>query len=176
MDRRSFMRTAGVAGAAPIGGGLTFRAADAQQPTAVQKPDGSQRVRPMTPAAVPISDEERLARIEKARRLMRENDIAAVFLEPGSSMSYYTGVRWGLSERPFGVVIPAQGELAYITPGFEEERARELIKFSKDVRVWQEDESPYRLVAQILRDRGISTGRVGVEERVRFFVADGISA
>src|SRR6185295_11915597 len=83
--------------------------------------------------------------------------------------------RWGLSERPFGVVIPAEGELAYITPGFEEERAREVIKFSKDVRVWQEDESPYRLVAQILRDRGISTGRVGFEERVRFFIADGIA-
>ncbi len=174
MDRRSFMRTAGVAGAATIGGGLTFRAADAQQPTAVQMPDAIQRLRPMTPAAVPISDEERLARIEKARRLMRENDIAAVFLEPGSSMSYYTGVRWGLSERPFGVVIPAQGELAYITPGFEEERARELIKFSNDVRVWQGDESPYRLIAQILRDRGIATGRVGFEERVRFFIADGV--
>jgi Xaa-Pro dipeptidase len=79
-----------------------------------------------------------------------------------------------LSERPFGVVIPAKGELAYITPGFEEERARELIKFSNDVRVWQEDESPYARVAQILRDRGIASGKVGFEERVRFFITDGI--
>jgi Xaa-Pro dipeptidase len=167
MDRRTFMRhTAGAAGVAAIGGGLTFAApADAQQQS-----------QPASPAVTPITDEERLARIEKARRLMKENQIAAMFLEPGSSMFYYTGVRWGLSERPFGVVIPAQGDLAYITPGFEEERARELIKFSNDVRVWQEDESPYRLIAQILRDRGVATGRVGFEERVRFFVADGVRA
>jgi Xaa-Pro dipeptidase len=128
----------------------------------------------MSPAATPISDGERLARIETARRLLRENEMGAMFLEAGSSMFYYTGIRWGLSERPFGVVIPAAGELAYITPAFEEERARELIKFSNDVRVWQEDESPYRLVANILRDRGIATGKVGFEERLRFFIADGI--
>jgi Xaa-Pro aminopeptidase len=128
----------------------------------------------MSPSVASITDEERLARIEKARRLMTENGIAAMFLEPGSSMFYYTGVRWGLSERPFGVVIPAKGELAYVTPAFEEQRARELIKFSNDVRVWQEDESPYARVAEILRDRGIATGRVGIEERVRFFIVDGI--
>src|SRR5438105_4956139 len=100
--------------------------------------------------------------------------MGAMFLEPGTSMFYYTGVHWGLSERPFGVVIPAEGELAYITPAFEEERARELIKFSRDVRVWQEDESPYKLVADILRDRGVATGKIGFEERLRFFIADGI--
>jgi Xaa-Pro dipeptidase len=170
-------RAAGIAGTAAIGGELTLTApADAQQqPAPAPTPRGAiDKLHPRSPAVPPISDEERLARIEKARRLMQENDIRAMFLEPGSSMFYYTGVRWGLSERPFGVVIPAQGDLAYITPGFEEERARELIKFSNDVRVWQEDESPYRLIAQILRDRGVATGRVGFEERVRFFVADGV--
>jgi Xaa-Pro dipeptidase len=177
MDRRTFVRrTAGVAGAAAIGGIVSLPAtADAQQgPGAPALPDAIQRLRPMLPAVAPITDAERLARIEKARRLMKENEIRAMFLEHGSSMFYYTGVRWGLSERPFGVVIPAEGELAYITPGFEEERARELIKFSNDVRVWQEDESPYRLIAQILRDRGISTGRMAFEERVRFFITDGV--
>jgi Xaa-Pro dipeptidase len=148
------------------------RRTDAEPP--VPLPEAVRRLRPMSPPVAPITDQERLARIEKARRLMRENGMAAMFLEPGSSMLYYTGVRWGLSERPFGVVIPAEGELAYVTPAFEEERARELIKFSNDVRVWQEDESPYRLVAGILRDRGVATGRVGLEERLRFFIVDGI--
>jgi len=171
MHRRALIRSAGVAAVGALA--IPTLPGDAF-PQGI--PDTIARLRPLTPAPTPITDDERLARIEKARRLMRENNLAAVFLEPGSSMFYYTGVRWGLSERPFGVVIPAQGELAYITPGFEEERARELIKFSKDVRVWQEDESPYRLVAQILRDRGIATGRVGFEERVRFFIADGIRA
>ena len=122
----------------------------------------------------PITDDERLARIEKARRLMVENKIAAIFLEPGSSMYYYTGVRWGLSERMFGMVLPAKGDIAYVVPGFEEARARELIRFGKDVRVWQEDESPGVRVAEVLKDRGISTGRIGIEERVRYFLFDGI--
>ncbi len=122
----------------------------------------------------PITDDERRARIEKARRLMAENGIDAMFLEGGTSMFYFTGVRWGNSERTFGVVIPAKGELAWVTPGFEEERARELIKFSNDVRVWQEDESPYKVIAGILNDRGVATGKIGIEERVRFFIYDGV--
>jgi Xaa-Pro dipeptidase len=105
---------------------------------------------------------------------MAENKIDAIFLEGGSSMFYYTGVRWGNSERTFGVVIPQRGELAWVTPAFEEQRARELIKFSNDVRTWQEDESPYHVIAGILRDRGAGAGRVGMEERVRFFIFDGV--
>ena len=176
MDRRAFLQSA--AGVAAFGGALGTPDAIAAQPprgaAAPDLPESVRQLRPMTPSVAPISDQERLARIEKARRLMRENGMAAMFLEPGSSMFYFTGARWGLSERPFGVVIPAQGELAYIAPGFEEDRAREQIKFSTDVRVWQEDESPYKLVADILRDRGVATGRVGFEERLRFFIVDGI--
>jgi Xaa-Pro aminopeptidase len=128
----------------------------------------------LPPFATPITDDERRARIEKARTLMVDNGIAAVFLEGGTSMYYFTGVHWGNSERTFGVVIPAKGELAWVTPGFEEQRARELIKFSNDVRVWQEDESPYRVIAGILRDRGAANGKVAMEERVRFFIFDGV--
>ena len=89
-------------------------------------------------------------------------------------MSYYTGGRWGTSERMFALVIPARGEPAWICPKFEEERARELIKFGTDIRTWEEDESPFKLAAQIFKDRGIRSGRVGIEERVRFFLFDGI--
>ena len=123
--------------------------------------------------AAPITDEERRARIEKARRLMIDNDMDAMVLEGGTSMFYYTGVHWGNSERTFAVVIPAHGELAWVTPGFEEARARELIKFSTDVRAWQEDDSPYRVIADILRDRK-ATRRIGIEERLRFFIYDGL--
>jgi Xaa-Pro dipeptidase len=131
-------------------------------------------LQPMTDGIVSISDDERRGRIEKARRLMKEQGIGAMVLESGWSMYYYTGVKWGNSERTFAVVIPAVGELAYVTPAFEEMRARELIKFSDDVRVWQEDESPFQRIAQILRDRGVATGRVGWDERVRFFIVDGV--
>jgi len=135
---------------------------------------GIESLNQQQPEVVPISGAERLARIEKARKLMTENGISAIFIEGGTSMFYFTGVRWGNSERPFGVVIPAKGEIAWVTPGFEEERARELIKFGKDIRPWQEDESPYKVIAGIIKDRGGATGKIGFEERVRFFIADGV--
>jgi Xaa-Pro dipeptidase len=161
LSRRDLLKAAALAGAASVASQTRLFDAVAAHAAEIE------------PKVVPISDAERLARIEKARRLMIENGLDAVLLEGGTSMFYYTGVRWGNSERPFAVVIPARGELAWVTPGFEEQRARELIKFSTDVRVWQEDESPYRVIAGILRDRG-ATNKVGVEERLRFFVSDGV--
>lgn len=125
-------------------------------------------------AAVPITDAERAERVEKARRLMADNRIGALVIEPGTTMTYFTNVRWGLSERPFVLVLPALGELAWVCPGFEEARARELVGTSAEVRAWQEDESPYRLLAGILRDRGAANGKVGIESRLRFFIADGL--
>lgn len=167
MDRRSFVRaSAGAAGTLAIGR-AALAGAELSTASVVNA------LEPQS-APAPITDDERRARIEKARRLMTDNGIAAMFIEGGSSMFYFTGVRWGNSERTFGVVIPAKGELAWVTPGFEEQRARELIKFSNDVRVWQEDESPYEVIAGILRDRGAATGKVGFEERVRFFIFDGV--
>jgi Xaa-Pro dipeptidase len=105
---------------------------------------------------------------------MEERGIGAVVIEPGSSMRYYTAVRWSLSERTFAMVIPASGPPAWVCPAFEEARARELIRFGDDIRVWQEEESPFALIAAILKDHGAASGRVGVEEQVRFFVMDGL--
>jgi Xaa-Pro dipeptidase len=123
---------------------------------------------------VPITDGERRQRIEKAQRLMHAQGIRAILIEPGTSMLYYTGVAWSRSERTFAVIIPVAGEPAWVCPAFEEARARELIRFGNDVRVWQEDESPFRVIAGILKDSGALTGRVGLEEQVRYFVHDGV--
>jgi Xaa-Pro dipeptidase len=114
------------------------------------------------------------ARIEKAQQAMKEFGLGAIVLEPGPAMMYLTGVRWGKSERSFLVVIPAKGEPAWVLPGFEEMRARELIQAGGDIRVWQEDESPFERVAQVLKDRGVTAGRVGMDDAARFFVFDGV--
>ena len=126
----------------------------------------------MTGDITPITLEERLARIEKARQLMVENQLDAIYLEPGSGLFYFTGVKWGRSERMMAAVIPAKGDLAYICPAFEEARLRELLLLGDDVRVWQENESPYALAAGIFQDRAVR--RVGIEESVRFFLFDGL--
>jgi Xaa-Pro dipeptidase len=114
------------------------------------------------------------ARIDKAQQAMKEFGLGAIVLEPGPAMTYLTGVRWGKSERSFIVVIPVKGEPAYILPGFEEMRARELIHVGTDIRAWQEDESPFERVAQVLKDRGVTAGRVGMDDGARFFVFDGV--
>ena len=174
-DRRDFLRlSAAVAGASLLG---NVARAETTEPEAFQQrdlPDPIRKLRKMTDGVVPISLDERRARIENARRLMRKNRIDAIYIEPGATMFYYTGMRWSTSERMFAMVIPARGEIAWVCPKFEEERARELIKIGDDIRTWEEDESPYQRVAEIFRDRGLRTGRVGIEERVRFFLFDGI--
>ena len=114
------------------------------------------------------------ARIAKVQQAMKEFGLEAVVLEPGPAMMYLTGVRWGRSERTFAVVLTQKGDPSYVLPGFEEMRARELITVGQDIRVWQEDESPFQRVAEILKDRGVAAGRVGMEESVRFFVFDGV--
>ena len=170
LNRRNFLKTAaGAAGAAWVGGSVL--ASPAQEP----KKDGPIAVlKPMTDGIVPISDAERLARMEKARKLMVENGIDAIAMEGGSSLIYFTDVNWWNSERTFLWILPARGEMAWVCPKFEEDRAREQIRFGSDIRTWEEDESPYRAIADVLAGRGIRTGRIGLEEQVRFFLYDGI--
>jgi len=166
VDRRDFLRlSTGVAAVSLL---------DTADAVAQNPPESIRQLRPLPGKVASITDDERRTRIERARRLMAENNIDAIYLESGSSLFYYTGARWGQSERMFALVIPARGELAWVCPKFEEMRAREQIRFGADIRAWEEDESPYKLVAQIFKDRGVRTGRIGMEERVRFFLFDGI--
>jgi len=127
----------------------------------------------------PISVEERVGRIEKARRLMREQRMDALLLTGGTSLLYFTNIRWGLSERMLSVVIPVQGQAFLVSPAFEEDRAREQLHGGPledtEVLTWHEHESPYALVAGGLRARGLGTGRLGIEETVRFVFSDGVA-
>jgi Xaa-Pro dipeptidase len=124
----------------------------------------------------PISLDERRARLARAQRLLAENRLDALVAAAGSSLVYFTGARWGNSERFFGMVLPREGEPAWVTPAFEKERASEQIQIGDDVRAWQEHESPYQLVASILKDRGVSGARIGIEETMPFVFASGIGA
>ena len=172
IHRRDFLKiSAGAAGAAFASVSCV---AQKDKSPAGSGQDMFSELRPMTADVVHISDEERQGRVEKARRLMVANGIQAVYMESGTTMFYFTGARWGNSERMFALVIPAKGDIAWVCPAFEEDRAYEQIRFGKDIRIWEEDESPYKRVAEILRDRGIKNGKVGIEERVRFFLYNGI--
>ena len=132
--------------------------------------------RPETPGRdlPPIGVAERRARVEKAQRLMQAADIDALLLDAGSSLAYFTGIDWWRSERFTGAVVPAAGEIAIVTPHFEEPSVRESLAFGDDVRSWHEHESPYALVAGVLADRGYKAGRIAAEETVRYFIVEGV--
>ncbi len=134
----------------------------------------------MKDQAQPITIDERRARIENARRLMTENRLDALMLTGGTSMMYFAGMRWGGGERLFALILPAKGEPFHVCPAFERDRAEEQIVQGplgpgSEIRIWQEDESPYARVVEGLKDRGVSSGRLGMEEEVEFVFSNGIA-
>lgn len=125
-------------------------------------------------APPPITEAERAERRERARRLMGEAGLDAIFIEPGASLTYFAGIRWGRSERTFGLLLPRRGEPVVICPAFEQGRAERTVEDRFEIRVWQEDESPFALIGDVMRERRLATGRLGLEESTRYFVAQGI--
>jgi Xaa-Pro aminopeptidase len=128
----------------------------------------------ITTDAQAISVTERKARVAKLQRQMQAWGVGALLIEPGSSMVYFSGVRWWRSERLTALVVPAEGEIAFVTPHFEEPSVRESMSFGDDVRTWHEHENPYELVASIVKDRGVKPATIAFEDTVRTFVYRGV--
>ncbi len=178
--RRVFIQTTATGLTAFTVGCKSGTAQAVPQPPGKAEPPAFANLTSMKAQARPITNDERRARLEKARTLMAEQKLDALMLCGGTSMLYYLNVNWGLSERLFAVVLPVKGEPFVVCPAFEEGRAREQIGAgplgTADVRTWQEHESPYERIAQGLKDRGLSAGRVGMEETVRFVFSDGLAS
>ena len=172
-SRRNFLRTAAILPVAHAASAFSF-SIPATLPPAL----GALHSRKSE--AQPITRGERAQRQEKARRLMAENHLDAILLMAGTSLDYFTGIHWWGGERAFACILPAKGEAFYVCPAFEEDRAREQFADAPnaehaDLRTWQEDENPYRLIAGGLKDRGIVAGSLGIEETVRFVFSDGVA-
>lgn len=168
-DKRTFLKSAGLG----LAGAAALAMTHSRPSSASDKPAGD-ALSSIVDNAMAISVEERLARIERAQALMKRHDIDAVLLEPGAAMLYFTGIHWWRSERLTAVVIPRAGDIAVVTPFFEEPSVRESMSFGEDVRTWHEHDDPFDRVRDILHDRGLRRGVVALEETVRYFVADGL--
>lgn len=174
LSRRRFVQTSSIA---LTGAACNVAGESASQDSTSGLPPSIASLTSMKDQATPISVDERRTRLEKARRLMAEHRIDALMLTGGTSMVYFTGMQWGLSERMTAVVIPAKGEAFIVTPKFEEERTLEQARTGPlgagtQVLTWEEDERPGERVAQGLRAAGIAAGTLGVEETVRFTFSD----
>ena len=165
-SRRKFFQSAAAAALVPSVASAEEKPQSAPAPFRELKPLGS-RVKPIAP-------EEFAARVVRAQELLAEQSpkLDALFLAPGTSLYYFTGVRWWPSERLLGVLIPQKGQPIVVCPAFEEGRFREQLRFPAEVRLWQEDKSPTKLAATALADRGLRSGRIGVEEATMFTFYD----
>ena len=180
-SRRNFLRTSSAAAM------FAFQSSGKAQQTA--ETASSENSLPAAIAALPnlssqpkpFTNEERLTRIERARELMSANKIDAIILSNNATSSvYFANIRFGSSERFWALIIPAKAKPFVVCPAFEEDRARELLStgpFAKDADIltWQEDESPFELVVKGLKDRGLSSGTVGLDENMKFIFADSIA-
>jgi Xaa-Pro dipeptidase len=174
-SRRRFLQTGSIA----AGAGLALPTLAHSVECEKDLPPAISALQTRHAEAESITVEERSQRQEKARRLMRENNLSAILLPQGTSLTYFSGIRWEGGERLFAMLLPAKGQSFYVSPAFEEGRAREQIARSPeekepDVRVWQEDESPYMLVAQGLSDRGLASSVIGIEETAKSVFSDNL--
>src|SRR6476646_11657328 len=176
-SRRDFLQNAGLATTVALAQpGMAF-AADGESKT--KQPEAIAKLKSRKAEAQPITTAEREQRIERARQLMADNKIDAIMVTGGTSLVYFTNIHWWMSERLFAIVLPVKGAPFYVCPAFEEDRAREQIASgpggdNAEVRTWQEDESPYQRIAEGLKARGLSTGKIGMEETVRYVFSEGV--
>ena len=168
--RRSFIQSSflGVAGA--IADGTSTSSQETSRPL----PEAFSGLRPLEARVKAISNEEFQGRLTRAQELMGETSpkLDAIFVAPGTSLYYFAGIRWWPSERLLALLLPRTGDAIFVCPAFEEGRLREQLRFPAEVRVWQEDESPTKLAARALSDRGIRTGRVGIDETTYYAFFD----
>ena len=172
VSRRAFLESASCVPF--LAGALMHRAAAQGAVARLPVTASVAELAPITGAAVPISPDERRARIAKVQSLMAQRKVGALLIDTGSSLDYFTGIRWFASERTTAAIIPARGEVIVITPAFEEPSVREMLAIGGEVRPWNEDDSPFLRIVQGLRDRGVRSGSVAVEPTMRFFIIDGV--
>src|SRR5215469_5774814 len=173
-SRRHFLQTGATAAAVAVVPSTVSAGCNSTPPPSIAS------LKSMKDQAVPISVEERNARLDRARELMAANNLQAIAITTGSSLAYYSGVKWWTSERLFAMVLPTKGKAFFVCPAFEQGRAQEQLALGPfgadaDIRIWQEDEDPYQRVVEGLRDLGISSGTLGIEEKTPYVFADGMA-
>jgi Xaa-Pro dipeptidase len=132
------------------------------------------KMAPMTGDALPISTEELQSRVAKAQGLLREQGIQALYLDTSSNLRYFTGISLNLTERLHGAIIPAEGEIAYLSPVFEVPKTQTLLRFGDDIRGWEEHEDPTALVIETVRSKGYETGSIAIDPATPFYTVDGL--
>jgi Xaa-Pro aminopeptidase len=161
LTRRGFL---GVAGA------VSFGAASLGQDPASRPASVPGKLR--TGGLPPIPADAPAERTDRLRFAMKAHGLDAVFLGPTLNLQYFTGVRWGVSERLFGCVIQQRKlGIDWVSPKFEEARARESIpgleRGASALFTWEEWEDPHELIVAKSLAANLPVGRIGVDPHLR---------
>src|SRR5579862_9604950 len=159
VSRRSFLTSAAISAAGSIGAGTA----------------SAGELASLTRSAEAITGAEHAERLAKLQSLLQQNKVGATLIEAGSTLEYFTGIRWPRSERTTAAIVPASGASVVVTPYFEEPSVRETLKVAAEVRTWREDGSPFELLASALRERAGADGALAVEPTTRYFIVEGVA-
>jgi len=130
----------------------------------------------MTQDVISITPAEYQQRIANAQQYMQQHDIAAVYLNAGTNMTYFTGTKWYASERLVGAILPANGPLQYIAPVFEIPTLKDYMQVEGPVHGWHEHQNPYALLLEVLKAENLTPpAKLAIDESTAFFIVDGIS-
>jgi Xaa-Pro dipeptidase len=174
--RSAAVTTGGMAAGTAFGGFAAVAPATAAQTASQALPPAFDALKPLGDRVKPIRTDELQARVAHAQQLMTDSKprFEALYVTPGTTLIYYTGIHWWPSERILAFLVPRQGDPVLVAPAFEEGRLGEQMRWPVEIRVWQEDESPYPIVEKWLAERGIRTGQLGVEATTRYTFFDGL--
>lgn len=128
----------------------------------------------MTAGVKAVSLQEFNARIVQAQAIMQREGINAIYLNAGTNLYYFTGMRWGAGERMVGAILPAVGDVQFIAPRFEQDTINEFMVVQGPLHCWHEHESPAQLFGEVLAQLNVTTGVVGIDEATAFFMFNNI--
>ncbi|WP_392340672.1 M24 family metallopeptidase [Moritella marina] len=128
----------------------------------------------MTAGVKAVSLQEFNARIVQAQAIMQREGINAIYLNAGTNLYYFTGMRWGAGERLVGAILPAIGDVQFIAPRFEQDTINEFMVVKGPLHCWHEHENPAQLFGEVLAQLNVTTGVVGIDEATAFFMFNNI--
>lgn len=132
------------------------------------------KIQDRTTGLINIGLEEYQSRIQKAVKLMKEENIQVLYLHAGTNLYYFTGTKWNPSERMVGATLYQDRSIDYIAPKFEEGTFHKFKTVEGNLNCWEEHESPYQLLLTQINRRGINEGKIALDENTPFFVVDQI--
>ncbi|MDV6328409.1 Xaa-Pro peptidase family protein [Idiomarina sp. Sol25] len=124
----------------------------------------------ITKAVKPIALDEYEARVSKAQQLMQERGISAMYLNAGTNLEYFTGLKWYPSERLVGAIVPAEGSVTLIAPAFEVGSLTQAMILPMESLLWDEHESPYVTLLDFLTECFADDFKLALDESTPYSV------